>query len=116
MLVPSKTTETTAAMLRAIARLVHNCKVHQVAQQLLHDQGHIRHCPNHVYHPAVVTVDVVDLNTQNSKTNNLMNRWCLSFEAMIWRNTAKFITLNLKTGTGTIQLSLPDIVILKENL
>ena len=92
MLVPSKTTETTAVMLRAIARLVHNCKVHQVAQlqtQLLHDQGHIRHCPNHVYHPAVVTVDVVDLyhmkeelvvvskctNTQDSKTNSLMNRW-----------------------------------------
>ena len=69
--------------------------------QLLHDQGHTRHCPNHVYHPAVVTVDVVDLyhmkeelvvvskctNTQDSKTNCLMNRWCLSFGAMIWRNT-----------------------------
>ena len=44
-------------------------------------------------------------------------------EAIIWNNTAKFcrkfITLpsaklNLKTGTGTIQLPLPDIVILNE--
>ena len=65
----------------------------QLQTQLLHDQGHIKHCPNHVCHPTVVTVDVVVVeelvvvskftNTQDSKTNSFMNRWCLSFGAMV---------------------------------
>ena len=112
-----------------------NCKVHQGAQlqtQLIHDQGHIRNCPTHVYHRTVVTVDVVDLyhlkeellvvskctNTQDSKTNSLSFGAMICAMLLIFR---KFITfpsakLNLKTGIGlgTIQLPLPDIVILKE--